>query len=423
MTLRSRWASLGWALCAWVGLSLWAPEVRAQTDYDPQSREWNGTSELARLASEAGVELAPTRRLDWDAVPQGSALLVLWPRRSVGLADLEAFLDDGGRVAWLDDQGASSEFYARFQFQREPVVGGVARAADLPELLVARPRGPHPLSEGVDVLVTNLPVALSHRRLTPLFEFAGSNQGLVLVGQIGRGKLLVGGDPSVLLNTMMQFEGNRRFAQNLMRFLAGAEGRRGQRVTLVWGDARVTGIYRGRAQARSRQRAAVNNLNEALRDLSALLGAPRALPPLGTAMVALAVAALAFTAWGRRPSERYGPRGPVGTTAGVTERVAIFSARGANLLLPALLSRTLLEGALLRAAGLTPPTDVRRVLTRAGERLTEPQRAEVRALLLELDALAVAAEEDRAARVDARRFLSLWRRINDILRTLARAKE
>lgn len=417
---RRRAGLMALAVLLFFVISLCARSATAQDDYDPQSRQWNGTSELSRMASESGIELVPSQQLDWESVPQGSALLVLWPKGRVGLADLEAFLDDGGRVAWLDDFGSSTEFYSRYGFRRSPVVGGVARAPGLPELLVARPRGVHPLSDGVDVLVTNLPMAISHDRLTPVFDFAGSGQGLVLVGQIGRGKLLVGGDPSVLLNTMLQFEGNRHFAQNLLNFLVTSDGRPSRRITLVWGDLHATGMYRGRTQARTRQRAAVNSLNTALRDLSSLLGTARALPLVSLAFLLLSVASLSAVALGKRPSERFGPRGPVGTTAGVTERISIFSSRGANLLLPILVARTLLETALLRAARITPPTDVRRVLSRAGEKLTEAQREDVRALLVDLDALAATADDPRTARLGARRFLSLWRRIDAILRGLAR---
>jgi len=382
-------------------------------DYDPQSRSWSGTSELVRIAAEAEVELRPSTTLDWGQMPRGGALLVLHPRNSLGLADVSAFLDDGGRVAWLDDFGASEEFWRWFQFRSEPVQEGVPRTPELPELLVARPRMVHPLTVGVDALVTNLPVALAHPRLRPVFDFEGRGQGLLLVGQIHAGKLVVAGDPSVLINTMMRFPGNRQFARNLLSFLAAAPG---GRVTMVWGDVRVRGQWQGRTRARTRRREAVNTLNTAFRSLSDALAAPSVLRPFA-ALLALAVACIvAALAWGRRPSERYGPRGPVGATAGVTERVAIFSARGANLLLPALLARSLLEGALLRAVGVKPPTDVRAVLDRLSMRLGSTQRDDIRAVLTELDVVARGVEDGERARVSPKTFVAIWRRVSGVLR-------
>ncbi|MBP6830805.1 MAG: DUF4350 domain-containing protein [Deltaproteobacteria bacterium] len=382
-------------------------------DYDPQSRSWSGTSELVRIAAEAEVELRPSTTLDWGQMPRGGALLVLHPRNSLGLADVSAFLDDGGRVAWLDDFGASEEFWRWFQFRGEPVREGVPRTPELPELLVARPRMVHPLTVGVDALVTNLPVALAHPRLRPVFDFEGRGQGLLLVGQIHAGKLVVAGDPSVLINTMMRFPGNRQFARNLLSFLAAAPG---GRVTMVWGDIRVRGQWQGRTRARTRRREAVNTLNTAFRSLSDALAAPSVLRPFA-ALLALAVACIvAALAWGRRPSERYGPRGPVGATAGVTERVAIFSARGANLLLPALLARSLLEGALLRAVGVKPPTDVRAVLDRLSTRLGSAQRDDIRAVLTELDVVARGVEDGERARVAPKTFVAIWRRVSGVLR-------
>lgn len=388
-------------------------------DYDPQSHAWSGASELVRIAAEAEVELRPTGTLDWSQLPRGGALLVLHPRNSLGLADVSAYLDDGGRVAWLDDFGASEEFWRWFQFRAEPVLDGVPRTPELPELLVARPQMPHPLTQGVDALVTNLPVALGHPRLRPVFDFAGRGQGLLLVGQIRAGKLVVAGDPSVLINTMMRFPGNRQFAHNLLAFLAA---RPGGRVTMVWGDVRVRGQWQGRTRARTRRREAVNTLNTAFRSLSDALASTAVLRPLA-ALVALAVAcAVAALTWGRRPSERYGPRGPVGATAGVTERVAIFSAAGANLLLPALVARALLEGALLRAVGLKPPTDVRAVLDRLSTRLGGAQREDVRAVLTELDAVARGVEDGGHARVAPKAFVAIWRRVAGVLRGIDGAR-
>jgi hypothetical protein len=400
-------------------LCLLPAHALADDDYDPRSLDWNGTSEIIRTATDAHIDLRPERTLDWDNIQRGQALLVLYPRENLGVADLSAFLDDGGRVAWFDDFGASRSFYEWFQFRRETNVQGIPRTPELPELLVARPRGAHALTEGVDVLLTNIPVALSHPRLTPVYDFAGGNQGFLLVGQIGSGKLVVGGDPSVVINSMMRFPGNRRFARNLLEFLG--TGTRG-RITMVWGNTRVRGIYRGRSRARTPAREAVNTLNDALTALSNTLSAPTVLRPFAMLLALGAACVMAAITWGRRPSERYGPRGPAGTAAGVAERVALYTTSTTNLLFPVMLARRYFEQSLLRAVGVRPPADVRAVLDRMKSRLTSAQRAEVQSLLVELDELASGADEGHAQRVTTTRFLSLWRRISAILTAIGSEK-
>lgn len=415
MPLRRRASPLSLALCA----ALLPLRAGAVTDYDPQNRAWNGCSELVRAAAEADIDLRPVRVLDWDQVQRGQALLVLYPTESLGVADVSAFVEEGGRVAWFDDFGASRALLEWLQFRRAPAVQGVAHDPSMGELLVAPARAQHPLTEGVEALITNIPVAYTHPRLSPLFDFGDPAQGLVLVGQVGRGKLIVGGDPSVFINTMQQFPGNRRFARNLLEFLAAGSS---PRVTLVFADTRVRGAWRGRGRAQTRQREAVNTLNESLRALGEALSVPAALRPLSALLGAAVCAALGLLTWGRRPSERYGPRGPVGAVAGVSERVAIFGAPRANLLFPALFARRHLERALLRAAGLRPPVESRSVLARLRDRLDDDARREVVSILDALDALAQEAESKRGLRVEAGRFLSLWRRIGAILSRLEKTE-
>lgn len=391
----------------------------AVTDYDPQNNGWNGCSELLRSAAEADIELHPVRVLDWNHVQRGQAILVLYPTESLGVADVSAFVEDGGRVAWFDDFGSSRALLEWLQFRRAPVTGGTAHDPSMRELLLAYPRAPHPLTEGVDALVTNIPVAYSHPRLTPLVDFGDPTEGLVLVGQVGRGKLVVGGDPSLFINAMQQFPGNRRFARNLLEFLGSGSA---PRITMVFADTRVRGAWQGRGRAHTRQRAAVNTLNDSLRSLGEVLGAASVLRPLAALVAAAAAAALALLTWGRRPSERYGPRGPVGAVAGVTERVALFGAHGANLLFPSLYTRRYLERSLLHAAGLRPPTAVRTVLTKLRGRLDEGSRRALVEVLDELDALGQEAETRKGMRVEAGKFLSLWRRIGAILRQLEQTR-
>jgi hypothetical protein len=162
----------------------------------------------------------------------------------------------------------------------------------------------------------------------------------------------------------------------------------------------------------------VQSINEALERLGRLAAEPFAARALAMLLAALTLVVLAFRIWGSKPSDRFGPTAPAGSVAAVAEKVAIFSARSANLLYPLLIARRHFERLLLRAAGLKPPTDIGAIVPRVRSRLNELQQAELRGLLVELDELSSPARETATRRVSPRQFLSLWRRISAMLNTL-----
>ncbi len=413
MTRRSH---LGVILAALVVAFLSAPRVVRATDYDVQSGEWNGLQELVRLAQRVDVDLRPSATLDWSTVRRGDGLLIVYPQSAVELADLSGFLEDGGRLALMDDFGRAGPLFRWFQVTRsESVAGARSRSTAVPGLYIATRRSEHPLAEGVDQLVTNEPVTLFHARLSPVFALTSDERsGVVLAGQVGRGRLVISGDPSVLINTMMRFGGNRQFARNLLLYLAGHPG---GRVHLLHSTFATRGVYHGR-HPQGPVREVVQSVNDALQRLARLAAEP--LPARIFALLVATITALVFgfRIWGSRPSDRFGPTAPAGAVAGVAEKVAIFSDQGANLLYPSLIAKRHFERALLRAVGLRPPTDVGAVLARVQSKLDAAQQRELRALLVDLDALGTPAHEGGPSRIAARRFLSLWRRINAMLTTL-----
>ena len=393
--------------------------VKASDDYDVQSGDWNGLQELVRIAQQVDVELRPTRVLDWSEVRRGDGLLIIYPRANIELADLSGFLDDGGRLALMDDFGDAGPLLRWFQVSRsDDVTGAIARSTAVPGLLIAWRRSDHPLGEGIDQLVTNEPVTLFHPRLSPVFALTSDeHSGVVLAGQVGRGRLVISGDPSVLINTMMRFPGNRHFARNLLTQLAG---RPGGRVHLVHSSFVARGVYHGR-RAQGPVREVVQSVNDALERLGRLAAEPTPARILALLLATVAALALGFRIWGNKPSDRFGPTAPAGAVASVAEKVAIFSGGGANLFYPALIAKRHLDRTLLRAVGLKPPANLTQILDRAGDRLTVAQRDELRSVLIELDTLGSAANDSGSVRVPAQRFLSLWRRINAILVALGDA--
>lgn len=401
-------------LCA--GLLLTA-SAWATDDYDVSSGEWNGLQELVRIAQTAEVELRAAQTLDWSGVRAMDGLLVLYPRTRLDLADLSGFLEAGGRLAVLDDFGDAEPLFRWFQVSRTAQVQGTPRSASMPGLLLATRRSEHPLSEGVDALTTNEPVALWHPRLAPVFSLSEDpQQGLLLAGQVGQGRLVVGGDPSVLINTMMRFPGNRQFARNLLVYLAGAQP--GGRVYLVHSGFGVRGEWRGRARRRHPVREWVRDADQALAHAQRSLSDPWLLRALSVCFALLSLVWFAWRTWGSPPGEHQGPAAPSGPAASLFDKARLFSKPGANLLYPSLVARRLLEKRLLRATQSSPPFDAAVVRKRLQGRLSSSAMEDLTAVLAELEALARAVEAERTPRVTTPRFLSLWRRISAILSAL-----
>lgn len=412
------------AQCVLSATLLLAPALgQAQTvlqntqDYDPSSSAWNGLVEVVRLAQINQVQIRTSPTLDWGHIRRGDGLLILYPLAQVDLDELSAFLEDGGRLALFDDFGAGEPVLRWFQVTRSEAVRGQLRSAHLPGLYTAFRQGDHILGENVDSVVTNEPVMVRHPRLSPVFALGPDpDQGVILAGQVGRGRLVISGDPSVLLNSMLRFPGNRQFAANLLKYLA-ADGN--ARVHVVYGRFSSKGVYPGvHSRSRSPLKMFSKNLDETLQRAGSIVAEPSVLRLFGVLAVLLSTMLMAAKMWGTKPSDRFGPTAPGGAMVGVAAKVALFGREKANLLYPTLILRRLFERGLLRALGLKPPTDIISVVGRAEKRLSEEGIADVRAVLLELDSIAQAAEERSNLKVSPRRFVSLWRRISAILSQL-----
>ncbi|MDP3273651.1 MAG: DUF4350 domain-containing protein [Deltaproteobacteria bacterium] len=398
--------------------ALASPAIAQSTnDYDPQSTAWNGLVEVVRIAQQAHVELRPSAELDWSLVRRGDALLVLYPLSSVDLDELSAFLEDGGRLALLDDFGSSSPLLRWFQVTRSEAVQGTLRSSQLPGFYVAMRRGDHLLGEQVDSVITNEPVVLRHPRLAPVFALdEAGTQGVVLAGQVGQGRLVLGGDPSILINSMLRFRGNRQFASNLLTYLASSGGR----IHLVHGRFSSRNSYEGtNARRRSPLKTLSKQLDRSLLQLSAAFAKPPVLTLLALLAVLLVSIAFATRMWGSRPSDRFGPISPPGPMAGAANKALLFTRKKANLLYPTLLLRRVLERSILQRLGLRPPVDLSVAITRAESLLAPERRESLRAVLRELNELAERVEARGRVRVSLKRFVSLWRQISAILADLS----
>lgn len=413
------------------GAALLVPGASAQSivgelavggDFATTNDQWNGTSGLLEVGREQDAEVEVVTRLDLGTLTPADGLLVLYPTEEMPAGELSAFMRAGGRVALADDYGAGDSLLGLFRIGRaDPNADAtdVLRLRGNRALLVARPESPHPLGDGVSSLVTNHPRVLFHADLEPIFTL-GAGQAVVLAGAVGQGRFVAIGDPSIFINNMLQLDGNRRFASNLLLYLRGSGS---GRVLVVEPGGRIVGRY-GEPGA-----------DRPLHDLRALLerAAALALPAPALRILALAVAViLVLLVAGVVPRTS-----PYQATAmfreelvpgGLWGRVEWYRARSSDLLEPTLVYKLELEAALaarlgIRIGGPGARGDAAR-RTHAQEMIdamrargmTSSEIDDARRLLDELAGLASGATNGTAPPVPEARFRSIVARGEALLK-------
>jgi hypothetical protein len=369
-------------------------------DLQLQDQAWNGLSELADLARAGAAHVASPARIDMAALTPHDALLIVHPRKPLPVAEIAGLLRGGGRVAIVDELGSGEQLLHAFAIERTSLqeAPGSQRLRDNRNLLIATAQSDHPLARGVAALVTNHTRILHHSDLLPVFALRGQRDAVVLAGAVGAGRLVAVSDASVLINNMLQLQGNRRFAQNLVKYLSSE-----QSGTLYLADSRteIVGAFGDLGP------------DHPLRGLSAALAriAELPLPPLAVAAVSVGLALLllvsAATVLPRRASygRRFFLQAPE-CAAGFAGRVS-YHARARNLGPAVLALKFELEHRLVARLGLTGQPRLRDVfdaMRRAG--MPQDLLEDARRLLVELDSR-LTPGTGAAARVGRRKFSDL----------------
>lgn len=269
-------------------------EPAGERDYDARSGAWNGLSDFSLLARGDGFEVVVVDEIDWDDLEANDLLVLLYPTRAVEANDVAAFVHNGGSLVYADDFGQSEKVFNRLAMLREASWGVSATRYydDLPFAPIAVPIAPqHPLARGVDQLVTNYPAIFTEVRGAEVVFGFGSGQAVVVAGEVGAGRFVALGDPSVLINGMIVFPGNFRFATNLLRYFHG--GRPRGRVVILAGDFHMRGVPSRRLDAdgwSGALGAQLRDLDRWFEDINSYYLQPAALRAL--AIVAAALVAL-----------------------------------------------------------------------------------------------------------------------------------
>ncbi|MBI3072154.1 MAG: hypothetical protein HYY84_08540 [Deltaproteobacteria bacterium] len=253
--------------------AFWASLLGA-VPFDIDGFAWDGMSEVAAMARALGVRLEVGR-----ATPGDEALFILFPTTRVDAVALAGHRPNA-RFAVFDDFGGEL-VAAGPRDGRGDAVWADFFWHGIRDLPVARARRAHPTTTGVREVVMNRPAPESSRSswqsASAILEFASGS-----VAAIASGNLVLGADPSLFVNRMLAFGDNRRFAENVLRWLS-LDGR--APVKLVVGDAArgIALLHRPSVRGTSWTRP----LGEVLTDLNLELG--RRAEPVWVVSVVLAI--------------------------------------------------------------------------------------------------------------------------------------
>lgn len=207
----------------------------AEEPFSTGSSSWQGYSEFVRLAQDQlGKErVILSKHINYNDLTQADTLLIIHPEQRLDSASVSEFLVNGGRVGIFDDYGRGADFLRAFGILSEPAPTSPAeQLQDNPNLAVATPTiqvaagaklGRHPITLGVERVVTNHPRVFQHPDLTAVLDIVdrqGAPHTLLLTGIIAqKGRLLALGDPSVFINFMMRYPSNRKLASGVLLYL------------------------------------------------------------------------------------------------------------------------------------------------------------------------------------------------------------
>jgi hypothetical protein len=328
----------------------------AAESLSPAGNDWEGLAQFVLLAQ---TELGPARvrverRLSFGELTSADALVLVHPERALPAAELDAFMQAGGRVVTLDDFGSADTLLEHFHIRRIPLPTRPREALrDNPVFAVATTVGHHPAVADVTRVVTNHATGLSDAGLAPLLVVRGRDEPDVLLavaGTVGRGHLLAVGDASAVMNAMLRYPGNRALAVGLIHYASEtAVGPRaaGGRLFILANDFELTGRF-GPISPLGSLGAAV---------LDALRGAPS---PSATYALAIAIG-LGIVVWAganagrlhRASVPRFVRPTPVAAQGGVAGHAAALGAPGAARALVLVEIKRALEESLAETLGVS----------------------------------------------------------------------
>jgi hypothetical protein len=425
-------------VAALVTIVLALPAAARAAAFDVNDASWEGCADLLDLARrELGeARVVVTGALDWEAIGASDGLLVLHPTHDIELDEATAFMKAGGRLAVVDDYGRGDRLLAHFKIRRRSLPASPLRyLRGRPALAIAQPVleratagefGLHPTVADVRQVVLNHASGLEHPDLTPVLEVRAADGAAVaaaVAGQVAQGRLFAMGDPSAFINQMLRYQGNRRFAAGLVRYLADGEptSPRQGRLFIVANDFGERGSFGGVTPLRKaldRKLAAAAEALEALRTE----GFPWWLHVVVAALAALSLALFAARGLVRLYEvrlPRFARPPPLAAQGGVAGRVAVLGATS-SAALAILELRSALAEALAQRLGASPLRPLEELVTQARRAGELPAALEERLgglgdLLRRAEQAVLAQQPLRVSRADFAALAKIARELEDAL--------
>ena len=363
------------ALLAVLTAILWSPHANA-SPFDLAGHDWEGCADFADLArAELGNRVVVTNTIDLHELRPEDGVILIYPERTMDDEGLSQFMRAGGRVILLDDFGSGDGLLTHFQMERIPIPERPAESLRRnPNLAIAEPASMHPVVAGVSRVVTNHATGLSHPELSPILKIRGRGEPDVVIavaGAVQQGRLLVVGDPSIIINSMLRYSGNKDFARGLVRYAVEDDswGKRGGRLYIAAGKFDQKGSFAGESALDTQLREELR----ALRDLAFAMRAGNAPPGLLFA-VAIAIA-LSLGVWlamraGRlhkATTPRFTRRIPLVAQGGVAGHAAVIAAAGTSRVLALFELKSALEERLTSLLGLAELPSQRELMKQVEE--------------------------------------------------------
>ena len=220
---------------------------RTNRDYAPENHGWNGLADFFYLLDSLPVKVRFVRTASPSELEKIDVLFLLYPTQELPQKALSTFVQRGGRLILADDFGRSDRFLASLGVHKKPILRAPKefRYRGRAQVLVARRRSLDvSLAARTDHLVTNHPMGLDGPG-DVLYDIAG--QPVVLRRKIGKGRILLLGDPSLFINDMLAFPSNRAFLLAVVQW--ASPGGRPTRIFVAAGSFRL----RARQAEMSRQ--------------------------------------------------------------------------------------------------------------------------------------------------------------------------
>jgi hypothetical protein len=396
MRLSMRARARSWIVLAIaVAILLAAPFANARP-FDVIGGDWEGCADFVRLARDdlGDGRVRALERLDLSALRPIDSVIVLHPEKTLDVGSYARFMKDGGRVVLFDDYGTGDALLEHFSLHRIAAPENPDKTLlDNPQLAIAEPDSAHPVVAGVSRVVLNHATGIRHNDLSSLLVIhtaGGDAVNVAVAGMVGKGRFLAVGDPSIVMNRMLRYPGNRAFARGVVAYAADQDtwGRRDGYVYIVSGPFEQKGAY-------GEDSTVTAEWSERLRLVSDTIRSMRheGMPPALTYALCVALG-LGIVVWvGANAARVHKPITPRFTRpipllaqGGVAGHVAVLSARGTSRALAMLELKSALEerlGALLELDRI-PSADVLLGELAARRLLAASEIAELRVLFARL---------------------------------------